>query len=111
VLLRVRDGDQQEIPFSSNRPNAVRLKVPFNNNFRDRYTVIACADRYWDAGMRVLVKRGADVALDLMMIRKTPEYAFLSWEDLKAQYPIEVRAKASAHLPPGVLRFVVERLC
>lgn len=97
VLLRVRDGDQREISFPSNLPNAVRLKVPFNDNFRDRYTVIACSDGYRDAGMSVLVKQGADAQLDLMMIRKNPQYAFFSWEDLKARYP-----KSAAYLSCGI---------
>ena len=88
ILLRVRDGQQQEKVSRYVKTSSLTISVPFSDNFIDNYTVLVTSDGNRDAGFfPIKVSPFADSQVDLMLVPKKARYAFLSWAELKNQYP------------------------
>jgi hypothetical protein len=86
ILLRVKDGQQKERFSDYVQSPSINIKVPFFNNFGDNYTVLVTADGYRDAGFfPVKVSSQQDTPVDLMLVPKNAEFAFLSWDNLKSE--------------------------
>jgi len=90
VLLRIRDGDQQEV-FSQFRNGPTHfIDVPFNDNLRDNYTVLASASGYVDAGyFPVKVSPKIVRPVFLMLLPRNGEFSFhdSTWQRLRETAP------------------------
>lgn len=88
ILLRIRDGQQQERVSKFVKGSSIKATVPFFDNLNDNYTVLTSCDGYRDAGFfPVRVSPDLDALVDLMLVRKNAELRFQSWPKLKTGYP------------------------
>ena len=95
VLYTIRDGNQRQI-FRDYRPGAsvAFRELPYYNNFGDRYTVLAYADGYEQAGFTpVLLAPNMPQQVDLMLLRRNGSFNFREarWEKLKVERPALAR--------------------
>ncbi len=88
-LIRIFDGSQNQL-FDNERPGpSIVFHVPFHDNLRDNYRVLASADGYQGAGFTpILVSPAADAMVDLMLLPKDSGFTFQKWTDLKASDPV-----------------------
>src|SRR5262245_60760054 len=89
VLLRIRDGDQEEV-FSRfvNGPTHF-VEVPFHDNLRDHYTVLASSTGYAGAGFfPVKVSPKIIRPVFLMLLPRQSEFNFhdASWDRLRENH-------------------------
>ncbi len=94
ALLTVRDGNQRTVPLKNNGyvgGSAITIPgLPFFNNFGDNYAVVASAKRHQQAGFYpVKVNPVAPTVVDIMLLKKNPEYNFKGavWNQLRQNYP------------------------
>lgn len=86
ILLRVRDGDQRAVFDGYIKSPTKILDVPFYDNLRDNYTVLASADGFMDAGFfPVKVSSRIVRPVFLMLLPRNSEFNFFeaSWMRLK----------------------------
>jgi hypothetical protein len=85
LLVRIIDGGQKELHSGFHHGPRMAFVVPFHDNLADRYTVIVSADHHRQAGFTpVVVRRGQERSLDLMLLPKPHRFAFAAWADLPA---------------------------
>src|SRR5260370_27281036 len=90
LLIRIIDGNQKQLFSDFRTRSSFDFHVPFYDNFGDRYTVIASADRYKQAGFTpVNVSRTLPQALDLMLLPNEGNFRFAnaSWANVQQTYP------------------------
>jgi hypothetical protein len=90
LLVRIIDGNQKQLSSDFRNGSSFQFQVPFYDNFGDRYTVIASADRYKQAGFTpVNVSRTLPQTLDLMLLPNNGSFRFAnaSWADVQQTYP------------------------
>ncbi len=90
LLIRIIDGNQKQLFSDFRTGSSFSFQVPFYDNFGDRYTVIASADRYKQAGFTpVNVSRTLPQALDLMLLPNNGNFKFAnaSWANVQQTYP------------------------
>jgi hypothetical protein len=94
ALLHVRDGSQNAVSLPNNgffRSSRITIAgLPFFNNARDRYAVVASASGYDQAGFYPVPVNPAALALvDLMLLKKDAGFNFrnAAWRNLKQRYP------------------------
>jgi len=91
ILLTIRDGAQNQLLRDFVNGPAVKLELPFHNNFADNYSIIAFADGYEQAGFQpVAVSPQLPGQLDLMLLPKngTFHFAQAQWTDVVARKPL-----------------------
>jgi hypothetical protein len=77
LLVRIIDGNQKQLSSDFRNGSSFQFQVPFYDNFGDRYTVIASADRYKQAGFTpVNVSRTLPQTLDLMLLPNNGSFRF-----------------------------------
>ncbi len=77
VLLRVRDGDQEEVFSERITAHTITITVPFYDNLRDNYTVLASANGRVDAGyFPVKVSPKIIRPVFLMLLPRNNQYNF-----------------------------------
>ncbi len=83
ILVRVRDGRQEERVSRYVKTSSLTISVPFSDNFIDNYTILVTSDGRRDAGFfPIKVSPFVDSQVDLMLVPKKAKYAFLSWAEL-----------------------------
>ncbi len=90
LLIRIIDGNQKQLFSDFRTGSRFSFQVPFHDNFGDRYTVIASADRYKQAGFTpVNVSGTLPQALDLMLLANNGNFKFTnaSWANVQQTYP------------------------
>jgi len=88
-LIRTVNGDHSQITEHEVKSANVVLNVPFYDNLKDNYIVMASVDRHRDAGFfPVKVSPDRNVELDLMLVRNDAQFKFCEWESLKTNYPL-----------------------
>jgi hypothetical protein len=92
-LLTVRDGNQQTLDLPDNafvsESQIAISQLPFFNNFRDSYAVVASARGYQQAGFfPVTVNPEHPTVVDIMLLKKDATFQFLNatWDRLKQKY-------------------------
>ena len=91
ILLTVIDGAQKQLYRDYIGGSSVTLELPFHNNFADKYSIIAFADGYEQAGFQpVAIGPNAPQQLDLMLLPKhgTFQFAHAQWGDVVAMKPL-----------------------
>jgi len=91
ILLTVRDGAQNQLFRDFVDGPAVKLELPFHNNFADNYSIVAFADGYEQAGFQpVGVCPEVPGQLDLMLLSKSGTFHFAQaqWTDIVARKPL-----------------------
>jgi hypothetical protein len=94
VLIRLIDGNQNQVSADFVTQPSTRFKVPFHNGIGDSYTVIASADGFVQTGFAPIpVSSSATQAVDVMLVPRqaTFNFAGASWADLEKTNP-RVRA-------------------
>jgi hypothetical protein len=77
ILLTVRDGAQNQLFRNFVEGPSVKLELPFHNNFSDKYSIVAFADGYEQAGYQpVGIGPNAPGQLDLMLLPKNGGFNF-----------------------------------
>ena len=88
VLLTVTDGNKKVAFRDFVKGPTITVKVPFNDNLGDQYTVIASADNAVDAGFfPVNVSPNIIRPVFLMLLPDKPEFNFALWRDLQQHSP------------------------
>lgn len=90
LLVRIIDGNQKQLSSDFRNGSSFQFRVPFYDNFGDRYTVIASADRYKQAGFTpVNVSRTLPQTVDLMLLPNNGSFRFAnaSWADVQQTHP------------------------
>jgi hypothetical protein len=90
ILIRVIDGQQNEVSADFHTTANVRFEVPFCDGPGDNYAVIAFAENYLQAGFTpVRVSSGAVQMVDLMLLPKEGTFNFgdASWTTLRQTHP------------------------
>jgi hypothetical protein len=90
LLVRIIDGNQQPVFTDFQTVASLRFKVPFFDNFGDRYTVIASADKFLQAGFTpVNVSPSIVQIVDLMLLPKngTFNFADATWRQIQQRQP------------------------
>src|SRR5260370_7050167 len=90
LLVRIIDGNQKQLSSDFRNGSSFQFQVPFYDNFGDRYTVIASADRYKQAGFTpVNVSRTLPQSLDLMLLPNNGSFGFenASWANVQQTHP------------------------
>lgn len=91
LLIRVIDGNQKtQFADYRNGPNIAFETLPFFDNFGDKYTVIAWALKYIQAGFTpVKIRRNAWQHIDLMLLPQKGVFNFEAarWEKLRETHP------------------------
>jgi hypothetical protein len=90
LLVRIIDGNQKQLFSDFRNGSSFQFQVPYFDNFGDRYTVIASADRHRQAGFTpVSVSRTVPQALDLMLLPNNGSFRFAnaSWANVQQRYP------------------------
>ena len=88
ILLRIIDGNQEQLRPHQGRGSNFLLRVPFHDNLFDNYTVIAWAKGYKQAGFTpVKVNPKVLQPLDLMLLPEDGVIRAARWDDLHQQYP------------------------
>src|SRR6476619_2329655 len=85
LLLRILDGRHQQIvaPWVSG-PRIRVTDLPYHDNLDDRYTVFVHSKGYGDGAVYpVLLKRGATVDTNIMLLPDDGEFHFRKWTDLQ----------------------------
>ncbi|MCI0351891.1 MAG: hypothetical protein L0Z53_20920 [Acidobacteriales bacterium] len=94
VNIRIRDGNNNELPVRTVKGAQAEFTLRFFNNFGDNYTVVAFARGYSDAGITP-VKLSLDFTrqVDLMLLPENPAYNFddATWEKLEQTHPWLIR--------------------
>ena len=94
VLYTVRDGSFNYVYRAIQRGPELSLRLPFYNNLRDLYTVIAFADGYKQAGLApIKVSPASPQTVSLMLLGADASFNFnrALWENLPATRPALVR--------------------
>ena len=89
LLIRIIDGNQKELFSDFRTGSRFTFKVPYYDNLGDRFTLIASADGYKQAGFTpVNVSRTQPQELDLMLVPDDGEFRFgdASWADVQQNY-------------------------
>src|ERR1051326_8541916 len=89
-LLRILDGDQNRLVVRDVTGPTVFVEVPFFDNLRDNYTVIAFADGYVQAGFfPVKVSPKIVRPVSLMLLPSNPRFVFrnATWTRLQETDP------------------------
>ena len=110
LLIRIIDGNQKQLFSDFRTGSSFNFQVPFYDNFGDRYTVIASADRYKQAGFTpVNVSRTLPQALDLMLLPNEGNFRFAdaSWANVRQTYPEihSILARGAATEPDAQARY------
>jgi hypothetical protein len=91
LLIRVIDGNQKEQSADfHNGPSVFFNDLPVFDNFGDKYTVIASADGYLQAGFTpVAIKRGVLQTVNLMLLPRDSafNFALARWALLPQAFP------------------------
>lgn len=90
LLVRVIDGNQNQVSDNLYSTPSLRFDVPFFDNFGDNYTVIASADSYLQAGFTPVTASPAAVqAADIMLVPKDSQFNFsgANWPKLQETQP------------------------
>ncbi len=108
VLLTVTDGDKR-VFFRDfiNGPTKL-MEVPFFDNLRDQYTVLASADDTITAGFfPVNVSPKIVRPVFLMLLPNETEFSFASWKDLQQHSPrvVELLSQGASDLPTAQRRY------
>jgi hypothetical protein len=99
ILLTVRDGAQNQLFRNFVNSSSVKMELPFHNNFRDDYTIVAFADGYEQAGfLPVAIGPNAPSELDLMLLPRNGTFHFAGarWTDVLTQKPLLVKIFAAS---------------
>jgi hypothetical protein len=89
-LIRIIDGNQKELASRFVKGASVQFSVPFFDNLGDRYTVLASADHFTQAGFTpVNVSPTATQTVDLMLLPKNATFGFADavWTTIKQSEP------------------------
>lgn len=89
-LIRIIDGNQKELAIRSVNAARVQLSVPFYDNLGDRYTILASADHFTQAGFTpVNVSPVAPQTVDLMLLPKNATFRFAdaAWSTIEQSEP------------------------
>jgi hypothetical protein len=89
-LLRILDGDHRPLVVEEITGPAAVKDVPFSDNFRDDYTVIASAERHVQAGFfPVKVSPRIVRPVSLMLLPREPRFVFrdAQWSQLQQSDP------------------------
>src|SRR4051794_33595796 len=71
VLLRVRDGAQNEVVNRFVKGSSLKVTVPYSDNFKDAYTALVSSDGFRDAGFHpVKVSPDQEAHVNLMLVSK-----------------------------------------
>ena len=90
VLVRVIDGNQKEVSADFHTAASIEFEVPFFDGPGDRYTVIASADGWLQAGFTPIgVSSSVVQTVDLMLLPKGGNFNFAdaSWQNLTQKQP------------------------
>jgi hypothetical protein len=90
LLLRIIDGNQKELVSKFFTGSNFEFRVPFYDNLGDRYTVIASADNYHQAGFTpVPVSQTMSQTVDLMLLPKNGNFKFgdAGWAEIEQTHP------------------------
>jgi hypothetical protein len=110
VLLRVIDGNQEEVFADFVKGPTIRIGVPFQNGLRDSYTVLASADGYVQAGFHpVKVSPTLVRPVFLMLLPRHAELNFseAKWNELEQSHPLftNLFAEGAANLSKARSRY------
>ena len=100
LLYRLLDGNKEQQYAKHLETSVLRIEVPFFDNLGDRYTVIASADNYVQAGFYpVPISPGVLTTVDLMLLPKSCQFNFQPalWDNL-----IQSHSKLTEILRQGV---------
>lgn len=91
LLIRILDGSQNPVRTGTfGVPTVIFRDLPVKDNLEDRFTVIASAPSYRQAGFTpVIVRRGVVLTVNLMLLPKRPQLNFRAalWQNLRAWNP------------------------
>src|SRR5688572_5919100 len=90
ILVRVIDGDKQEILTEFLAGPTIDIKVPTYDNTRDFYTVLASVDGFVQAGffpVKVAANTLRPVFLMLLPKNGRPKFTRATWSKLKQEKP------------------------
>jgi len=88
TLIRIRDGNQQELIGDYFDGPETKFEVPFYDNLGDLYTVLASAKNRRDAGFYpVKVSLTLEQLVDLMLVPTGAQFVFATWDDLQRDHP------------------------
>jgi len=90
ILVRVIDGDKQEILTEFLAGPTIDIKVPTYDNTRDFYTVLASVDGFVQAGffpVKVAANTLRPVFLMLLPRKGKPKFTRATWARLKDEHP------------------------
>ena len=90
ILVRVIDGDKQEILTEFLAGPTIDIKVPAYDNTRDFYTVLASVDGFVQAGffpVKVAANTLRPVFLMLLPRKGKPKFTRATWARLKEEHP------------------------
>src|SRR5436190_15192327 len=88
VLLTLTDGDKHVVFRDFVKGPTRLLEVPFFDNLRDQYTVLASADDTITTGFfPVTVSPKIVRPVFLMLLPSEPEFKFASWKELRQHSP------------------------
>ena len=99
VLMTAIDGNNQTVSRDYHRGASVRFALPFHDNLQDRYTFVASADGYKQAGITpVPVSDKTEQFVRLMLLPENNAFNFAgaAWKTLQT-----VRPKLAALLAAG----------
>ena len=90
LLLRIIDGEQRHVFTGFVKGPTLRVTVPFQNGLRDRYTVLASADGYLQAGfhpVQVSPRLVRPVFLMLLPKKSRWDFSLAQWDVLEQTHP------------------------
>src|SRR6267378_3695753 len=108
VLLTVTDGNKQTVFRDFIKAPTISIEVPFYDNLRDQYTVIASVDHALDAGFfPVTVSPKIIRPVFLMLLPDKSEFNFSTWKDLQQHSPrlIELFSQGAGDLAKAQQRY------
>ena len=103
ILYTLIDGNQKIVYRDFVRAPSLRAEVPYHANFGDRYSVVAFADGYEQAGFYpVKAAPNAPQQVDLMLLRKDASFQFggAQWADIRQKRPVLARLLAAGAASP-----------
>ena len=88
LLLRIRNNAGVDFTSSNVSGPNIYIKIPFHNGPGDKYTVIASAAGYRDAGYIFTANSRILAEVKLLIIRNSRKFLFLDWDEFKVEYPV-----------------------
>jgi len=110
VLLRIIDGEQRHVFTDTVKGPTIRVTVPCQDGMRDRYTVLAAADGYAQAGFHPVNVSPTIVRPVFLMLlpRKTRwDFSKSQWDVLRKTHPAftKLMAHGANSEPQGQARY------